>query len=280
METDNQTEQRDMQEEYYRKVAVFNELGSQLLARDEPATSERSDWLEHQIKKLLDQPTLPQTLWMPDDIGFVELLWAAGDDLEVVNDARVSRHVEHDEFSEQDAGLIDFLQRQKPPHWTPFAGSVVKFRIKMPIFVSREWFRSGVGFNRNEVSRRYVKSDPDIYIPSSLRQAPEPGQNKQGVQDAPEHVMSKALIRAMQGEAIRAVALYNKLVGSGVAPEQARGVLPQNMYTEFRELGSLAAYHRLCSQRIHPAAQLETRLYAEAVSQLIKPFFPHSWRFA
>lgn len=237
------------------------------------------------MRRLVDdgQPN-PSIDPLGDGISKVELLWVAGDDLEVVNDARVSHAAEHDVFTteakagqQSDAGLVKFLQRNE--HWTPFAGSMIKLRIKMPIYIAREWYRHEVGFNRNEVSRRYVKITPEFYLPTQLRQAPKPGENKQGMQDAPIVEFNGAYVVTMNDIMEEAVNQYDSLIASNVAPEQARVILPQSMYTEFRETASLAAYMRLCKQRISPNAMLECRRYAEAVYTLIQPFFPYSWEF-
>ena len=99
------------------------------------------------------------------DKGFVELLDTFGDDLTVVNAARVSFHKESKELSMQDEKLIKLLARHN--HITPFFRPQVRFRLKMPIFVAREWFRHQIGSARNEVSRRYVDEPPECYVPVS-----------------------------------------------------------------------------------------------------------------
>ena len=206
------------------------------------------------------------------DHGFVELLDTFGDDLTVVNAARVSFNKESTELTEKDAKLIKYLADHK--HMTPFFHPQVRLRLKMPIFVAREWFRHQIGFARNEVSRRYVDEPPQCYLPGSVRARDV--KLKQGSKSEPveENSMAQAIMRDIND---RACETYKDLLDIGVAPEVARAILPQGMYTEFIETGSLAAYARLCELRLDPAAQWEIRQYAEAVRQLLLAKFPVSW---
>ena len=207
-----------------------------------------------------------------DSIGNVELLEVMGNDLTVVNAARVSFHKESKEMCEGDAKLIRYLARHN--HVTPFFHPQIRMRLKMPIFVAREWYRHQIGFARNEVSRRYVDEAPEVYAPTELR-ARDP-KLKQGSKT--ESVdQNETVSAAMKKSLDVAVESYTALLESNVAPEVARMVLPQSMYTEFIETGSLAAYARLCSLRLDPTAQKEIQQYAEAVSTLLKERFPVSW---
>jgi thymidylate synthase (FAD) len=115
----------------------------------------------------------------PDGLGSIELLDVFGDDLTVVNAARVSFAKESKAMTEADGKLIRYLAKHN--HITPFFRPQARFRIKIPIFVAREWFRHTVGFSRNEVSRRYVDTSPTFYLPDELRtRAPN---KKQGSND-------------------------------------------------------------------------------------------------
>ncbi len=209
-----------------------------------------------------------------DGISRVELLDVFGDDLTVVNAARVSYAKESAEMCDVDERLIRYLASHG--HWTPFAQPQLRFRLKMPIFVAREWYRHTVGFTRNEVSRRYVDSAPECYAPDDWRLRPKDGR-KQGSEDE-VHRLSKSYSRQVWEVFSTLSGIYGDMVREGVAPEMARMILPQSMYTEFIETGSLAAYARLCDQRTAPDAQQETRLYAEAVAALIEPHFPVAWK--
>jgi thymidylate synthase (FAD) len=210
----------------------------------------------------------------PDRIGFVELLDTFGDDLTVVNAARVSFAKESTAMTERDGKLIKYLADHN--HVTPFFHPQARFRIKMPIFVAREWYRHQIGFARNEVSRRYVDSRPECWSPEAEEIRARDPRAKQGSRaEAAEGADGWSTAIRDQNE--RAIALYEEMLAGGVAPEVARTVLPQGMYTEFIETGSLAAYARLCGLRLGPDAQREIQAYAGAVSALMTADFPVSW---
>ena len=207
------------------------------------------------------------------DKGFVELLDTFGDDLTVVNAARVSFHKESKEMTVQDEKLIKYLAKHN--HITPFFHPQVRFRLKMPIFVAREWFRHQIGSARNEVSRRYVDEAPECYVPSVIRARDaklKQGSKAEGVEN---HEEALAVLEKANNDAMAA---YDDLLKRGVAPEVARTVLPQGMYTEFIETGSLSFYARLCKLRLDPGAQWEIRQYADAVVKVLEPRFPVSWK--
>ena len=209
-----------------------------------------------------------------DTIGFVEVLDTFGDDLTVVNAARVSFNKESHELVEQDKKLINYLAKHE--HVTPFFHPQVRMRIKMPIFVAREWFRHQIGFARNEVSRRYVDSPPECYIPTEENIRARDPKLKQGSKSEPVE-QSTAAFEMISIATAMAMSQYKDLLSIGVAPEIARMILPQSMYTEFIETGSLAAYARLCGLRLDPTAQKEIQLYAGAVDSLLREKFPVSW---
>lgn len=201
----------------------------------------------------------------------VELLETFGDDLTVVNAARVSLGKHTDEFSEKDAKLIKYLADHE--HTSPFFHPQARFRLKMPIWMAREWFRHTVGFSRNEVSRRYVDDPPTFHIPELRTRAPG---KKQGSNDD-VHPQNTVLRETLMDSCRVAFNSYNLLLANQVPPEQARMVLPQNMTTEFIETGSVAAYARLCHLRLGPDAQKEIRIVAGEVAQQLKSKFPVSW---
>jgi thymidylate synthase (FAD) len=210
----------------------------------------------------------------PDGIGFVELIDTFGDDLTVVNAARVSFHKESTEMKPADAKLIRYLADHQ--HVTPFFHPQARFRIKMPIFVAREWYRHQIGFARNEVSRRYVDSKAECWVPAAEELRARDPKLKQGSRPDPiaEAATAHEEVATFMADA---VAFYEKLLADGIAPEVARCVLPQSMYTEFIETGSLAAYARLCGLRLGADAQKEIRTYAGGLATLLTPRFPVSW---
>ena len=209
-----------------------------------------------------------------DTTGFVEILDTFGDDLTVVNAARVSFAKESHELTEQDKKLIKYLAKHE--HVTPFFHPQIRFRVKMPIFVAREWYRHQIGFARNEVSRRYVDSPPECYIPAEQDIRARDPKLKQGSK-AEAVEQSNAAWEMISNATEMAMSEYKDLLDIGVAPEVARMILPQSMYTEFIETGSLAAYARLCALRLDPTAQKEIRDYATAVDTLMREKFPVSW---
>jgi thymidylate synthase (FAD) len=211
---------------------------------------------------------------LSDRTGFVELLGTFGDDLTVVNAARVSFSKESNMLSTADANLIKYLAKHN--HTSPFFHPQIRLRLKMPIFVAREWFRHTVGFARNEVSRRYVDTEPECYIPDTLSIREKDTNKKQGSKSTAVDNAEYAY-ESINELTHSCIDTYNSLLDAKVAPEVARMVLPQSMYTEFIETASLYAYARLCKLRLSPDAQYEIRLYAQAVSDLLEKVFPVSW---
>jgi thymidylate synthase (FAD) len=202
----------------------------------------------------------------------IELLETFGDDLTVVNAARVSLGKHVDTFTEKDGKLIQYLVNHE--HTSPFFHPQARFRLKMPIWMAREWFRHTIGFARNEVSRRYVDDLPTFHVPSEFRsRAPN---KKQGSKDD-VHPQNEEFVQILREDCTHAVSTYTLMLGQGVCPEQARMVLPQCMMTEFIETGSLAAYARLCKLRISPDAQKEVSDVASEVGRQLSAAFPVSW---
>jgi thymidylate synthase (FAD) len=209
-----------------------------------------------------------------DGIGGIEVLEVFGNDLTVVNAARVSFAKESTEFVDRDAGLIRYLAKHH--HTSPFFHPQIRLRVKMPIFVAREWFRHTIGFARNEVSRRYVDTVPELWVPGADGLRARDPKLKQGSKEEPVEG-ADAIVAELKVAADQSLELYKSLLGRGVAPEIARSVLPQGMYTEFIETASLAAYARLWSLRTDPGAQREIQAYARALESLLAPHFPVSW---
>jgi thymidylate synthase (FAD) len=219
------------------------------------------------------------------DAGHVELVDVMGSDLTVVNAARVSFNKESvfeksdneqtkDSLSIKDKKLIKYLASHK--HWTPFAHPQITMRVKAPIFIRTQLFKHKVGFVENEVSRRYVTDPPTFYHPS-WRSAPSDGA-KQGSSGPMPEGDDSDLCTKMYGKLIEdSLVCYNELLIKGIAPEQARSVLPQSTYTEWWWTGSLSAYARVFNQRVDIHAQWEVRQYASAIGFLIKSRFPESW---
>lgn len=203
----------------------------------------------------------------------ITLLSSFGDDLMVVNAARVSFAKESKKFSDKDGKLIKYLAAHG--HISPFFHPQVQFRIKMPFFLAREWFRHTIGFARNEVSRRYVETPPEFFLPKYFRK--KGGTNKQGSINEKHHLSSLAM-NEFNAAFEKARSSYKAFLALGIPAEQARLLLPMATYTEFIETGSLYAYARLYKQRIDEGAQLEIREYAAALSVHMEKLFPVSWK--
>ena len=197
----------------------------------------------------------------------VNLIDVMGTDLSVVNAARVSFAKESNEFSKQDAKLIHFLAKHN--HWSPFGHASLQFRIKAPIFVARQLVKHQVGLVWNEVSRRYVDDEPEFYIPSEWRLKAD--DKKQGSSDETiEYNLGSTL------EFIKTT--YQNMLKANIAPEMARMILPQNLYTEWYWSGSLMAFARVCNLRCKPDTQWETQVIADLIDNGSKEKFPISWK--
>jgi len=196
----------------------------------------------------------------------VELLDIMGSDLTVVNAARVSFAGESEEFGSRDKKLIKYLAKHN--HWTPFGHVQVQFRIKAPVFVARQLVKHQVGLVWNEISRRYVDVVPEFHAPEAWRKrAPD---KKQGSLDETFEGRDEERFDIKYWDLIEKVkAIYDNMIACGVAPEQARMVLPQSMMTEWYWTGSLAAFARVVKQRISSDAQYECQVIAQKIDQVL-----------
>ena len=203
----------------------------------------------------------------------VEFIDKMGTDLSVVNAARVSYAKFKDKFENKDEKLIKFLAEHN--HWSPFAHASLQFRIKAPVFVARQLVKHQVGLVWNEISRRYVDYTPELYEPKEWRGRPQ--NSKQG-SDGTVSIDSNEKHRLdMTMEQCKII--YNSLIGKGIAPEQARMVLPQSMMTEWIWSGTLYAFARVCNLRCAKDTQEETREVANQIHNICKEEFPISWKY-
>lgn len=190
-----------------------------------------------------------------------------GSDLSVVNSARVSFGKAHTEFdTKRDSKLIRFLAREK--HTSPFGHAFASFHVKAPIFVARQLVKHKF-LRWNEISRRYVDDEPEFYTPDTWRgRSADKKQGSEGV------VHTKAEPEFVNYTALR---VYKAMIEEGVAPEQARMVLPQSTMTEWYWSGSLDAFADMCNLRCKPDTQYESRLVADQVSTIMQDLYPVSW---
>ncbi len=208
-----------------------------------------------------------------------------GSDLSTVNAARVSFAKESDwegydegtdgwKLSEKDQKLISYLAKHN--HFTPFCHSFLSFRIKAPTFVARQLVKHQVGLSWNEESRRYIDDEPEFYIPDVFRSAPVNAKQGSGENIVP--FWSEKYADYVGIHAAHALKAYNYLLWQGVAPEQARMVLPLNTMTNWIWSGSLAAFARVCKLRLDPHAQKECQEIAQKINDCIPSEMQHSWK--
>jgi thymidylate synthase (FAD) len=166
----------------------------------------------------------------------------------------------------KDQKLIRYLAKHN--HISPFGHAFASFHVKAPIFVARQLVKHSF-LRWNEVSRRYVDDEPEFYVPESWRgRSADKKQGSEGV------VESNANMLYYNDKAL---GLYNQLLDEGVAPEQARMVLPQSTMTEWWWSGSLDALARMCKLRCATDTQYETRIVADQISKVMGDLFPVSW---
>ena len=206
----------------------------------------------------------------------VELIDHMGTDASVVNAARVSFGKRIKEMTEGDTKLIKYLAKHN--HWSPFGHASLQFRIKAPVFVARQLVKHQVGLVWNEISRRYVDTEPEFYEVDKWRGKPVDKKQGSDEENTIEWVDRNTRTGALQ-LAVENIALtnYKRMLDAGVAPEQARMILPQSMMTEWYWSGTLYAFARVCNLRCASDAQYETRIVANLINKECGKLFPISW---
>jgi thymidylate synthase (FAD) len=216
------------------------------------------------------------------DEGYVRLVDTLGDDLSVVNAARVSYDKESNEFAERDSKLVRFLAREG--HTSPFRHAALTFEVYAPLFVARQWWKYAVASSHvddqngwNESSRRYITEDEQFYVPlhDEWRSAPENSKQGSGdpVSDSLGMVYTNKLIKII-AESTQA---YHDAMDDGIAPELARLFLPAyGMYVRWRWTASLQSVMTFLEQRLPHDAQVEIQEYAKAVEELTNTVFPRT----
>jgi thymidylate synthase (FAD) len=196
----------------------------------------------------------------------VDLLNHFGDDLMVVNAARVSYGKSKDSLDEKDSRLIRFLVEHG--HTSPFRHPQLQFRIQCPIFVERQLFKHQVGLTANSISGRYVDFSDEYWIPKNLRlQSKDSKQGSAGDLDPERNSYFLGKISSFIEECR---SLYDEMEAAGVSKEQCRVVLPLCLETQFIWTGSLAAFIHLWKLRLKPDAQKETRDVARMMLSLVR----------
>jgi thymidylate synthase (FAD) len=206
-----------------------------------------------------------------DDIGRVELVDYMGTDLTVVNSARVSFGKHTTEMVDKDEKLIDYLIKHR--HTSTLEHNVVTFRFKVPLFVRSQHHRHRT-WSYNEISRRYTDFNIEFYEPTQFRT-----QHKSNRQASSANLINPDVMSGKASDVIRlhnrvSLRLYNELMEKGVCREQARGVLPQNIYTEYYGTANLNNILKFIDLRTHSGAQWEIQQVAKAVLDITRDLFP------
>jgi len=212
-----------------------------------------------------------------DGIGAVELVDHMGSDLTIVNSARVSFGKHKNELDEKDKKLINYLVKHR--HTSTFEHNIATFRFVVPLFIRSQHHRHRT-WSYNEISRRYTDVDLRFYEPQEFRTQHK--SNRQASNDE----MINPLINPnsthggqtasylVRKHNIKSLSLYNSLISNGICREQARGVLPQNLYTEYYGTCNLSNLLKFIDLRTHDGAQWEIQKVAHAVLDIITDLWP------
>ena len=213
-----------------------------------------------------------------DGIGKVELVEAMGSDLAVVNSARVSFGKHKEELDDKDEKLIDYLIRHK--HTSVLEHCVVTFRFKVPLFIRSQHHRHRT-WSYNEISRRYTEENLQFYEPKefrtqhkSNRQASNTELINPWVEEPDQWIQGRRVNNLVKDHHEDCVNVYNKMMELGVCREQARGVLPQNLYTEYYGTVNLGNLLKFIDLRTHEGAQWEIQVVAQACLDIASELYP------
>jgi thymidylate synthase (FAD) len=221
------------------------------------------------------------------DRGYVRLVDTLGNDLSIVNAARVSYDKESFEFEDKDQKLLNFLIREN--HTSPFRHAALTFEVYAPLMVARQWWKYAVGSTHiddqngwNESSRRYITEEEEFYVPKSTEWRSKPENSKQGSGAPVNGHMGENLSLQLEKHINSGVALYQAAMDFNVAPELARLFLPAyGMYVRWRWTVSLQGILTFLDQRLEHDAQVEIQEYAKAVNDLTYEAYPKTldaWR--
>ena len=218
------------------------------------------------------------------DKGYVRLVDTLGNDLSVVNAARVSYDKEATEFSPKDARLIDFLIREG--HTSPFRHAALTFEVYAPLFVARQWWKYAVASSHvddqngwNESSRRYITESEEFYVPSASSWRSKPENSKQGSGEPIHFSLGSHYTNKLNETITKGIELYQEAMSDGIAPEIARLFLPAySMYVRWRWTVSLQGVMTFLDQRLEHDAQKEIQDYAFAVKDLAHGAFPETFK--
>lgn len=202
--------------------------------------------------------------------GWISLIRRSGEEIDIVNAARVSFGKLKTKFDDKDKVLLDFLIQEE--HFAPFEHITFSFLVHCPLYVRGQWMRSRT-FSYNEISRRYTEVDMELYTPTKYRK--QSTNNKQASEDTQfidNNENAKTVMAEYNDMALKA---YNYLLSMGVCREQARGILPQNMMTTFYCTGNLRNVLHFLGLRMDSHAQWEIRQYANEMHDILAQYYPN-----
>lgn len=213
-----------------------------------------------------------------DGIGAVEYVNHMGNDLTIVNSARVSFGVEKDELDDRDRKLINYLVRHR--HTSTFEHCVGTFRFTVPLFVRSQHHRHRT-WSYNEISRRYTDVNIKLYEPEAFRTQHKSNRQASNENDLINPVVQSPITNGIlkADEIVKqhhkdSLKLYENLMKAGVCREQARGILPQNLYTEYYGTVNLSNLMKFIDLRTHEGAQWEIQKVAEALLEMATDLWP------
>jgi thymidylate synthase (FAD) len=210
-----------------------------------------------------------------DGIGSVDLVEHMGSDLTIVNSARVSFGKHKEELNEKDERLVDYLVKHR--HTSTFEHNVATFRFVVPLFVRSQHHRHRT-WSYNEISRRYTDVNIQFYEPESFRTQHKSNRQASNLDEVADPLLllnpAKNTSEAVRKHHEESMHLFNKMIEAGVCREQARGVLPQNMYTEYYGTVNLNNLLKFIDLRTHDGAQWEIQKVAEACLDIAEELWP------
>lgn len=180
-----------------------------------------------------------------------------------------------DETKRQQLETMLRAYKRKAQHWAPFGHPHVQIRMSLPIFLARQFVKHQIGGVWSEESRRYISDEPGVWMNQEWHTRPEDiKQGSGGIVDDPEYVKHIATCATKNS-----IGAYEDLLSQGVAPEEARIVLPLNMMTTVVWTGSLLFWSRVCNQRVDSHAQLAAQDLGKKITNVVQPLFPVSWKY-
>ncbi len=271
------------------RAEYIDHLGSDLMVVNAARTSfgKESDWVyayppEDAEGNQLDHE--PPKVLKPADANLIRYLatgyksseWDAflGEILEVAN-----KHI--DSIARTRLTKLLHAYKRRPQHWAPFAHPHLSLRMTLPMFLARQFVKHQIGGTWSEESRRYISDEPGVWFPDEWHTRPEDIKQGSGgtIEEMIPYQGAKPMAVGDVAEecAEHAVRTYMSMVRKGVAPEEARIVLPLNTMTTVTWTGSLLFWSRVCNQRVDSHAQLAAQELGRQIANIVRPYYPVSW---